>query len=109
MNVESVREICRGLTFIHHATFAYNRQVLIGSFGSFVGWSFGSFFVCCSFAVKRFWALRVNIYECLCCYISFHGMLFRDFGTYKINIYDYVCLILYVFPSFSMDSLLVFI
>jgi hypothetical protein len=41
-----------------------------------------------SFAVKGFWALWDNIYECVCCYNRCHGNAVKGFWVLWDNIYD---------------------
>jgi hypothetical protein len=60
---------------------------------------------CYGNAVKGFWALWDNIYDCdNCC----HGYAVKQFWTLWDNIYDYVCLLLYISPSLLMGNLLVY-
>jgi hypothetical protein len=57
-------------------------------------------------AVKGFWTLWDNIYECVFVITFAIVMLLRDFGPYGI-IFMTVCLLLYILPPFFMFSLLV--
>jgi len=64
-------------------------QVLVGSL---VGWL--------SFVVKRFWALRNNIYDFVC-YDLCHCNAILRFWALWYDIYNCVCLILGIFPTGS--------
>jgi hypothetical protein len=55
-----------------------------------VGWLVGRR----SFAVKAFWALWDNIYECVYCYNRYHGNAVEGYWALRDNIYDCVCLLL---------------
>jgi hypothetical protein len=46
------------------------------------------------FAVKGFWALWDNIYECVCYYNRGHGNAVKGFWGLFDDIYDYACLLL---------------
>jgi hypothetical protein len=59
-----------------------------------------------SFAIKGFWVLWDNIYECVC-YNRCHSNALKGFWVLWDNIYGYVCLLIQIFPSFLTGNLLV--